>query len=166
MPRWSADVLPFGGEVVEYLLDIGHVEIAAQTEVLRPPVVAAEERVYVFQSAFACGGITKMTHVQFAGEGGTCAWVIGVGGGSLAVDGAEHLGDGVLALRFFAVHVFVAGGLMDVDAGDTGPFLTPVVLLLHHQVEFAEGIMAVAVLHLVECLGLEQANHRHPAFMF
>ena len=64
------------------------------------------------------------------------------------------------------VHVFVAGGLMDVDAGDTGPFLTPVVLLLHHQVEFAEGIMAVAVLLLVECHGLEQANHRHPAFMF
>ena len=120
---------------------------------------------HVFQPAFARGGITKMTHVQFAGEGGTCAWVIGVGGGCLAVDGVEHLGDGVLALRFFAVHVFVAGGLMDVDAGDAGPFLAPVVLLLHHQVEFAEGIMAVAVSLLVKCQGLEQSNHRHPAFV-
>ena len=96
-----------------------------------------------------------MTHIQFAGEGGTCVWVIGGGGGSLAVDRIEHLGDGVLAFRFLPVHVFVAWYLMDIDAGHTGTFLAPVVLLLHHQIELAQGIMAVTVLLLVKCQWLE-----------
>ena len=96
-----------------------------------------------------------MTHIQFAREGGTCVWVIGVGGGSLAVDRVEHLGDGVLAFRFLPVHIFVTWCLMDIDAGHTGTLLAPVVLLLHHQIELAQGIMAVAVFFFIKCQWLE-----------
>ena len=48
---------------------IGQIEIAAQSQVLGTPVVAAKEGVYIRDTAFSCRGIAKMSHVEFAGKG-------------------------------------------------------------------------------------------------
>ena len=47
---------------LEDLVDIRHVEVAAQTQVLGTPVVAAQERVYKRQSTLACGRVAQVAH--------------------------------------------------------------------------------------------------------
>ena len=46
--------LSHGSNLVEYLIDVGHIEITAKTEVFRLPVVASQERVHIFESALSC----------------------------------------------------------------------------------------------------------------
>ena len=61
--------LPLQRKFIKYLVDICHIEIAAQTEVLCPPVVASQKRMHIRNAALARCGIAQMTHVQFACEG-------------------------------------------------------------------------------------------------
>ena len=46
----------------EYLVHVGHVEIAAQAEVLRPPVVAPQEGVNVLYALLARSRIAQVAH--------------------------------------------------------------------------------------------------------
>ena len=47
----------------EYLVNVRHVEVAAKTEVLCPPVVTAQERVNVLQAALACRAVAQVSHI-------------------------------------------------------------------------------------------------------
>ena len=62
----DARVLSLLRQELEDVVDVRHVEVTADAKVLRPPVVAAQERVHIAQAPFACGTITKMTHQQLA----------------------------------------------------------------------------------------------------
>ena len=56
--------LSLSGHLREYLVDVRHVEVAAKTEVLCPPVVAAQERVNVLQAALACRAVAQVSHIE------------------------------------------------------------------------------------------------------
>ena len=77
----------------------------------------------------------------------------------------EHLGDGILALSPFAMHIFFTHRSIHVDAGDTRTLLTAIVLFLHHQIELVQSVAACAVLLHIIVHRLQQANHRHATFM-
>ena len=133
---------------IKYFGNIGHIEIAADAEVFRPPVIATEERMNVLQSGLAGSGITKMTHVELAREGGRTR-VIGRGV-LLLIDGsAEDGSDSIFTGRALTEHIFMSRCLTDADAGDTRAFLAAVVLLLHQQVKLAERIIGISVLGCV-----------------
>ena len=109
---------------LEHLVDVGHVEIAAQAEVLRPPVVPAQVGMDIGQPALSGGGITE-------------------------VDPLEDLRDGIRTFRPLPEHIFRAHFRFQVHIGQSGPLLPAVVLLLHHQIEFLQAIAGCPVLPLV-----------------
>ena len=84
--------LSLGCNLLEHLIDIGHIEVATQTEVLGFPVVAAQERMDVCQSRLSCSGIAEMTHIEFTIE--------------VTIDAREDFSDSVFTFSLFAEHVF------------------------------------------------------------
>ena len=90
----DARALSLGCNLLEHLIDIGHIEVATQTKVLGFPVVAAQERMNVGQSRLSCSGIAEMTHIEF-----TC---------KVTIDAREDFSDSVFPFSFFAEHVFRA----------------------------------------------------------
>ena len=158
------------GKEMEDLVDVGHVEVATQAEVLGSPVVAAQEGMHILQSALPCGGIAQMAHKKgctFPASAGHSRLRIG---SSLLLVGlweySEHFRNGVLALSPFTKHIFLASRGVEVDASHSGTLLTAVVLFLHHQVELVQPIAPGSVFLLVITQWLQQANHRHSALMF
>ena len=127
--------LTLGGQEAEDLLDVGHVEVAAQAEVLRAPVVAAQERVDVAQAALSGRRIAQVAHVQLAGRG--------------SIHLPEDLRDGIRPFGPLAEHVLRPGGRIQVDIGQAGAFLSPVVLLLHQQVQLVQAVAGRAVFLLL-----------------
>ena len=127
--------LTLRGQELEDLVDVGHIEIAAQAEVLRPPVVAAQVRVDIGQPALPSGGITEVAHVQLRV--------------SRRFHPLEDLRDGIRTFRPLPEHIFRAHFRFQVHIGQPGPLLPAVVLLLHHQIEFLQAIAGCPVLPLV-----------------
>ena len=84
----------------------------------------------------------------------------------LALHPRKDFCDGILAFGLFAEHILCAWPVGQTDRGDAGAFLTAVVLLLHHQIEFVETIGPCAVFLLVVVERFQQTNHRHTAFVF
>ena len=136
---------------MEHLVNVCHVEVTTEAEVLRPPVVPSEEWMNVLQTVLARRGITQVSHVQLADE--------------RIIYALEYFGDGILALSPFTEHIFLAGRSIQVYTSNTGSLLPTVVLLLHHQIEFVQSIVAHAVFLLVKAQRLQQANHCHPTLM-
>ena len=120
---------------LEHLVDVGHVEIAAQAEVLRPPVVPAQVGMDIGQPALSGGGITEVAHVQLRV--------------SRRFHPLEDLRDGIRTFRPLPEHIFRAHFRFQVHIGQSGPLLPAVVLLLHHQIEFLQAIAGCPVLPLV-----------------
>ena len=147
----DAGRLSLGRQETEHFVDIGHVEVAAQAEVLRAPVVAAQEGMHELQSALARGRVAEVSHVEMAQEG--------------AVNGLEHLGDRVLAHRPLAEHVLLAHRRVQVDATHARAFLAAVVLLFHQQVELVQGVPFRAVFLFIIRQRFQQADHRHATLM-
>ena len=58
----DAGGLPLLYNLLEYLFDVRHVEVAAKTEVLCPPVVATQEGMHILKTALASSGVTQVTH--------------------------------------------------------------------------------------------------------
>ena len=56
--------LSLAGQILKNLVDIGHIEVATETEIFSPPVVTAQEGMHILQSAASCRGITEVTHVE------------------------------------------------------------------------------------------------------
>ena len=131
----DARALPLCGEELENLVDIGHVKVAAQTQIFGAPVIASQKGVYECQSALAGGAVTQMAHQQLALH--------------LFGDATENLGDGILAFGLFAKHIFGAGLVRQVHAGNTSALLSAVVLFLHHQVQLVKTVGPGAVFLLV-----------------
>ena len=86
--------LSLGCNLLEHLIDIGHIEVATQTKVFGFPIVAAQERMDVGQSRLSCRGIAEMTHIEF-----TC---------KVTIDAREDFRDSVFSFSFLTEHVFRA----------------------------------------------------------
>ena len=78
----------------------------------------------------------------------------------------EYFGDGTAAESTFAQHIFLSWLCIEIGAGNTCPLLSPIVLLLHEEIEFVESVGGGAIFLFIVTDGLEQANHRHATFMF
>ena len=61
-------MLSLGGNLLKDLVNIGHIEVTTQTEILRLPVVSAQEGMHIGQTALARGGIAQVTHIQLTGK--------------------------------------------------------------------------------------------------
>ena len=132
-------------------VDVGHIEVATQTEVLGAPVITAQERMHILQATLTCGGIAQMTHIELPSK--------------RLVNMLEHLCDGILALSTFTEHILLASWGVEVDTRHASALLPTVMLLLHHQVELVQPIAPSAVFLFVIRQGLQQADHRHTTFM-
>ena len=155
----DAWMLSFGGDVVEHLIYIGEIEVATKTEVLGTPVVAAHEGMHMSKTALACGGVAEMPHEDLSPlptspKRGGVAYCL------------KYFGDGTAAESTFAQHIFLSWLCIEVGAGNTCPLLSPIVLLLHEEIEFVESVGGGAIFLFIVTDGLEQANHRHATFMF
>ena len=71
-------MLAVGSDTCENLIHIGHVEIAAQRQILGTPVVTAQERMHVGDTAFSGSGITQMPHIYLSGKGKAFLGVSGI----------------------------------------------------------------------------------------
>ena len=136
---------------MKHLVDIRHVEVAAQTQVLGAPVISAQEGMHKRQSTLSRGRIAQVTHQQFSLH--------------LFRDTRENLRNRILTLGLLTEHIFRAGLVGQAHRGNTSTLLSTVVLLLHHQVELIETIGPRTVFLLVIIQGLQQANHRHATLM-
>ena len=61
-------MLPRRGDLLEDLIDICQVEIAAKRQVLGPPIIAAQERMNIRDAGLAGRAVTKMSHIELACE--------------------------------------------------------------------------------------------------
>ena len=136
---------------LEYLVDVGHVEIATQAEVLRPPVVAAKVRMDIGQPALPGGGIPEVAHVQLRVH--------------RRFDPFEDLRDGIRTFRPLPEHILRSHFRFQVHIGQPGPLLPAVVLLLHHQIEFLQAIAGRPVLPLVIRERFQQSDQGDAAVM-
>ena len=159
-------MLSLGDDAAEHAVEIRHVEVARQREVLALPIAAPQERMYVRHAATTTGAVTKVTHQQFAVERDRlAASLFDARVSSLFVDLAENLAYGAVAQRPLAEYVFVLDGRVDLDNGKSGALLTAVVLLFHHQVELTQR-PALAIFLPVVVHRLTQPDLYHPAFVF
>ena len=122
------------------LVDVGHIEVTTQTEVLGAPVVTTQEGMHILQAALTCGGIAQMAHIELTSK--------------RLIDVLEHLCDGILALCTLTKHIFLTSRGVEVHTGHTSTLLTTVVLFLHHQIEFVQAITPRAVFLFIIRQGL------------
>ena len=166
---WALTLL---GQLLEDFIYVGHVEVAAKTEVLRLPVVAAQEWVHILDATLSGGAVAQVSHVEFACERQFLLGKLSVGkllGSQVLEVGirlTENLGHGVLALRTLTKHILMSRLSAQFDTSHTSTLLSTVVLLLHHQIELVKCVHPGAVLLLVILQWLEQSDHCYATFMF
>ena len=127
----------------------------------------------VFESALSCCGVTQMSHIHFAriGEFVNFPFFICVGITHYSLIclmySVEDFGYGICSFSPFSEHVFIARLGFELDTSQASPFLTAVMLFLHHQIEFVQPIHPCTVFLLVIFKRLQQAYHCHTAiFMY
>ena len=122
-------------ELLEHLVDVGHVEVSTKTEIFGTPVVATQERMDEGESTLARSGIAKMSHEEFSRK--------------VIMGARENLRDGILALCLFTKHIFLSWHSFEVDGSDARSLLSSVVLLLHHQIELVQSVVACTIFLLI-----------------
>ena len=166
---WTLALL---SQFLEDFIYVGHVEVAAKTEVLRLPVVAAQEWVHILDATLSGGAVAQMSHVEFACERQfflgklSISKLLGSQVLEVGVCLAEDFGHGILALRTLTKHILMSRLSAQFDTSHTSTLLSTVVLLLHHQIELVECVHPGAVLLLVILQWLEQSDHCYATFMF
>ena len=166
---WTLSLL---GQLLEDFIHVGHVKVAAKAEVLRLPVIAAQEWVHILDTTLSGGTVTQVSHVEFACERQfllgklSISKLLGSQVLEIGVCLAEDFGHGVLALRTLTKHILMSWLSALFDTSHTSTLLSTVVLLLHHQIELVECVHPGAVLLLVILQWLEQSDHCHATLMF
>ena len=165
-------ILPLVDNTVEYLVDVCHVEVSTQTQVLGPPVVAPQERMHIRQATLACGGIAQMPHIQFSRKRQVALGIINIGqllccgGPEFLLHCTEDFGDGIRAFSTLPEHILRAWHRIQIDTGHACTLLSAVVLFFHHQVELVQPIHPCTIFLLVVGQWFQQSDHCHPTFMF
>ena len=166
---WTLALL---GQFLEDFIYVGHIEVTAKAEVLRLPVVAAQEWVHILDTTLSGGTVAQVSHVEFACERQfflgklSISKLLGSQVLEVGVCLAEDFGHGILALRTLTKHILMSRLSAQFDTSHTSTLLSTVVLLLHHQIEFVECVHPSTVLLLVILQWLEQSDHCHATLMF
>ena len=166
---WTLALL---GQFLEDFIYVGHVEVTAKAEVLRLPVVAAQEWVHILDATLSGGTVAQVSHVEFACErqfllGKLCiSKLLGSQVLEIGICLAEDFGHGVLTLRTLTKHILMSWLSTQFDTSHTSTLLSTVVLLLHHQIEFVECVHPSTILLLVILQWLEQSDHCYTTLMF
>ena len=136
----DAGMLPLRRDGSKHLVHVREVEVAAECQVLGPPVVAAQEGMDKRKATLSGSGIPEVAHVHFAGKRQMAAREVGVGqllrAGVLEtrLHGGKDFRDGPRAQRALAEQVFLAGDGFKLHAGQACAFLPAVMLFFHQQV--------------------------------
>ena len=168
----DARTLSLLGQFLEDFIYVGHVEVTAKAEVLRLPVVTAQEWVHILDATLSGGTVAQVSHVKFACErqflfGKLCiSKLLGSQVLEVGIRLAEDFGHGILALCTLTEHVLMTWLTAQFDTSHTSTFLATVVLLLHHQIEFVECVHPSTILLLVILQWLEQSDHCYTTLMF
>ena len=145
----EAWVLTGGYYLLKDFVGVGHVEVAAQGQRARAPVVAAQHRVGVGQAAAAGGAVAQVSHIYLADKGRILLHLVDAQALDVAGQVAPHLieddGYGVFAEGALAEYQLVAGRGMGFYYSKPRSLLAAVVLLLHQQVQLVEGVGVCAV---------------------
>ena len=156
-------------------VDVREVEIARQYETACHPVVFARDGMHVLDVVFAEGAVAQVAEEHFAGEFDMflkpCRIIESrrIGSDGMfdpVVYALEYLLDRGVVVRTDTVDVNVARFGEEFDVGQSGPVLSPVVLLLHQDLHLVESVKRSAVLLQVEIQRLEQPDERDAAFVF
>ena len=169
--RIETRVLALRYDMVEYLIYICHVEVAAKQQILRPPVVAAQERMHIRQPGLAGCAITQMPHVYLTYKGKVFFYplYIGVVMRSLHNGFLHSIEDflyGICAQGSLTIDKLLGRPSMKFYTRQSGTFLPPIVLFLHEQHQFIETIHIGTIFLFVVRKRFEQANQSNAAFVF
>ena len=166
---WALALL---GQLLEDFIYVGHVEVTAKAEVLRLPVVTAQEWVHILDATLSGGTVAQVSHVKLTCErqflfGKLCiSKLLGSQVLEVGIRLAEDFGHGILALCTLTEHILMTRLTAQFDTSHTSTFLATVVLLLHHQIEFVECVHPSTILLLVILQWLEQSDHCYTTLMF
>ena len=167
----DARMLPLGHHRAEYLLHIGHIEIAAEQQVAPRPVVAAQEGVHIVYAALPRGAVAQMAHIYLTDK--RRLTLNGRSRHRLHLHRIERWPKTVENLlncsgteSTLSEHIFAPRLSVKLHHPDARGFLASVVLLLHHEIEFAQSVAICAILLLIILKRLEQPYHGHSALMF
>ena len=171
-----------GGRVLtqfdEFLIefvDVRQVEVAGYHEAARHPVVLARDGVYVFDVVLAEGAVAQVAEEDFAGELDVLLHPFRIvelvrmtvrDGRNPVGDLLEDVLDRGVAVRTDTVDVDVAVFGIELDVGQPGTVLSPVVLFFHQQVHLVEPVEVRAVFLPVVVDRLEQPDEGNAAFVF
>ena len=168
-------ILPQLDEFAVQLVDIRQVEIAGHDEAAGHPVVLARNRMDVFDVVLTEGAVTQMAQKNFAGELHVLFHPFRIvefvrmtvrDGGNTIGDLLENVFDRSVAIRTDAVDVDIAVFGIELDVGQPGSVLPPVVLFFHQQVHLVESVKSRAVFLPVVIDRLEQPDQGNAAFVF
>ena len=147
--------LPLLGQLLENLIHISHVEVSTEAEVLRLPIVTAKERMNILNTTLASSTVAQMSHIEFTGKRKFFLSELGISQLlwsqilEVGICITKNLGNSILTFSTLTEHILMSRFATKLDTSHTSTFLATVVLLLHHQIEFVEGIHPSAILLLV-----------------
>ena len=147
-------MLSHRSQVLEDFVRVGQVEVAADAEVLRLPVVPPEKRMHVRDPAPACRGIPQVAHIELS-----CIVFV-------VLHLAEYLRDRTAPQCPFPEHVLFPGSGIHLYAGKAGAFLPAVVLLLHQEIELVQTVHRGTILFPVVLQRLKKPDHGNATFVF
>ena len=136
----DARMLPLGRNGSKHFVHVREVEVAAECQVLGPPVVAAQEGMDKRKATLSGSGIPEVAHVHFTSKRQMAAREGGVGQPfrtdvlETRLHGGKDFRDGSRAQRALAKQIFLAGACFHLHAGQTCAFLPAVMLLFHQQI--------------------------------
>ena len=153
------------------LIHVRHVEIAAKSKILSPPVITPQERVHIGNAALSGSGITQVPHVSLARKREIFLSVIRIMKLffcqilKVTLHRTEYLGNGTRTECTLTEHILFTGICFQLYTSQTGAFLSAVVLLLHQKIEFVQTVHPCAVLLFIVFQRFQQAYHGNATFM-
>ena len=166
-----ARMLSASRNVGKNLIDISQIEVTAQRQILGPPVVAAEKRMHIRDSALSRSGITEVSHIKLSGKRQALLGIFRIAQLcrcqflEIGMYITENLSDGSRSQRALTEHIFFSRIRLQFDTSQTGSFLSAVMLFFHQQIQLIQAIHPGAILLLIIFQRFEQTNHCDTALM-
>ena len=145
-------------QLFEEQVHVGKVKIPRQNQITASVIVLPQKGMAGLQAVFAMGSVAQMPQKQFAQirqHGLHAVWVLfkilstNPGLLEIPVNPFENILEGLGGHRPGPADVAGPRGYLQFDGRNAGAVLSPVVLLLHEEVEFLEPVIRGTVLALV-----------------
>ena len=137
----NSRTLALNSKAFKHLFHICHIKITTNTEVFSAPVVPTKEGMHIFYTTLSCCRVTKMAHVQLASKR---QFIIGISINvllfhhllNLMMSRTEYFCDSIRTFCALTEHIFMSRLCMQFYRSNSRSFLSTVMFLLHHQIEF------------------------------